>query len=57
MHFAGLRAAHRIKQPDAIHLALAASASADVFVTADNRLSKLTVPGTAVIGDLNFKLP
>ncbi len=57
MRFAELRAAHKVKQPDAIHLALAASANADAFVTADSRLNKLSVPGIGGIGDLAFPLP
>jgi predicted nucleic acid-binding protein len=57
MRFAAIRAAHRVKPPDATHLALAASAGADAFITVDNRLSKLTVPGIGFIGDLNTPIP
>ena len=57
LHFAAIRAAHRIKQPDAIHLALAASAKADAFLTADGHLSKFAIEGIDAIGDLDFKLP
>ncbi len=57
MHFATLRAAHRVKQPDAIHLALAATAGADAFITTDDRLNKLSVSGIGLIGDLNTTLP
>ncbi len=55
MRFAALRAAHRVKQPDAIHLALAASTNADAFITVDNRLQKLTIPGIGLIGNLSFR--
>lgn len=57
MRFAEVRAVHRVKQPDAIHLALAASSGADAFITADTRLNKLTVPGIGLIGDLATTLP
>ena len=55
MRFAALRAAHKVKQPDAIHLALAASAAADAFLTVDGRLQKLSIPGIGLIGDLSFR--
>src|ERR1700676_5118076 len=38
--FATRRARHRTPSADAIHLSLAATAQADVFVTADSRLHK-----------------
>jgi predicted nucleic acid-binding protein len=57
MRFAALRASSRVKSPDAIHLALASSAGADAFITTDDRLSKLAVPGIGLIGDLNTPLP
>ena len=56
LHFAAIRAAHKVKQPDAIHLALAASAGADAFLTIDNRLKALTIPGINLVGDLSFPL-
>ena len=56
MHFAELRAIHRTPPADSIHLALAASAKADVFITVDNRLKKLTIPGIGRIEDLTFTL-
>jgi predicted nucleic acid-binding protein len=49
-HFADLRASARVKPADALHLALAASAGTDYFVTTDTRLHSLTVPGIAHIG-------
>ena len=53
--FAELRATQRVKSPDAIHLALAASARADAFLTTDIRLLQLTIPGISRIGDLTFR--
>ncbi len=55
--FATLRASARIKSPDAIHLALAATASVDAFITTDDRLLKLSVPGLPRISDLRTHLP
>ena len=57
IRFAELRAAHKVKQPDAIHLALAASAQADAFITVDTRLQRLIIPGIGHIGDLSFRFP
>jgi predicted nucleic acid-binding protein len=56
LSFARLRAAHRVKPPDAIHLALAASVHADAFITTDTRLGKLTIAGIGLIGDLSTPL-
>jgi predicted nucleic acid-binding protein len=48
--FASIRAtSSRVKPADSIHLALAASANADYFVTYDAKLLSLTVPGIAHI--------
>ena len=47
--FADIRASLRVKPADALHLALAASAGADYFVTTDTRLHSLTIPGIAHI--------
>ena len=47
--FADLRAAARVKPADAQHLAMAASAGADCFVTYDAKLHSLSVPGIATI--------
>jgi predicted nucleic acid-binding protein len=49
MHFASLRAFHRTQSADSIHLALAASAGADLFITNDKELPKLTVPSIGKI--------
>ncbi len=43
--FSDIRASTRVKPPDALHLAFAASAGADFFVTNDTQLLKLIVPG------------
>ena len=47
--FAQVRQDHRIKTPDAIHLATAASAGCDLFITNDDRLSAAFVPGIKFI--------
>jgi predicted nucleic acid-binding protein len=47
--FADLRASTRVKPADALHLALAASAGTDYFVTTDAKLHSLTIPGIAHI--------
>ncbi|HEX9202233.1 MAG TPA: type II toxin-antitoxin system VapC family toxin [Acidobacteriaceae bacterium] len=57
VQFAAIRAAHRTSSPDSLHLALAASGGADVFVTGDGRLTKLSVSGIGRIVDLSFRLP
>ncbi len=56
LRFPALRAAHRVKSPDGIHLALAASAGADAFLTTDDRLNKLSNSGIGLIGDLTTYL-
>ena len=43
--FADIRASTRVKPADALHLALAASAGTDYFVTSDTKLHSLTIPG------------
>jgi hypothetical protein len=48
-HFADIRASTRVKPADALHLALAASAGTDYFVTTDTRLHSLTIPGISRI--------
>ncbi len=55
--FARLRGEERLKPPDSINLACAASFGIDVFLTNDNQLLKrgLHVAGIDVIGD--YKLP
>ena len=51
--FSKLRARHRLKAPDAIHLACAASAGIDLYLTGDKQLVKLDVPGIQFIVDFD----
>lgn len=48
-----LRSTHKVTQADAIHLAAASVAGADVFVTNDKDLQKLTIPGIRFIVGLD----
>lgn len=47
--FADIRATTRAKPADSLHLALAASAGTDYFVTTDTKLHSLNIPGIAHI--------
>jgi len=49
--FSILRARTKVRAPDAIHLACAASAGMDLFLTGDKYLVKLDVPGIQFIAD------
>jgi predicted nucleic acid-binding protein len=51
--FGKLRAREKLKIADAIHLACAASAGIDLFLTGDKQLLKLDVPGIQFIADFN----
>jgi uncharacterized protein len=51
--FASLRSRQRLKVADCIHLACAASAGIDLFLTGDKQLIKLDVPGIQFIADFN----
>jgi len=51
--FSRLRSKEKLKVADAIHLACAASAGIDLFLTGDKRLTKLDVPGIQFIADFN----
>jgi predicted nucleic acid-binding protein len=51
-----IRAANRVTQADAIHLASAAEAGVDLFITNDSGLRKLSVPGIKFFADLDGKL-
>lgn len=51
--FSRLRARERLKVADCIHLACAASAGIDLFLTGDKQLLKLDVPGIQFIADFN----
>lgn len=54
--FSRLRAIHKLKAPDAIHLACAASAGIDLFLTGDRQLTRLDVPGIQFIADFNAQI-
>ena len=51
--FSHLRAQEGVKIADAIHLACAASAGIDLFLTSDKQLVKLDVPGIQFIADFS----
>ena len=51
--FAHLRSNEAMKIADSIHLACAASAGIDLFLTGDKQLAKLDVPGIQFIADFN----
>jgi uncharacterized protein len=51
--FSQLRAKQKVKVADSIHLACAASAGIDLFLTGDQHLTKLDVPGIQFIADFN----
>jgi predicted nucleic acid-binding protein len=51
--FASLRATHNIRSADAIQLACAAHAGVDLFLTNDQRLHLLNVPGIGFITPLD----
>ena len=50
--YAGIRRDRGISRPDAIQLACAARAQADLFITNDNRLSTKRVPGIRFLTSL-----
>jgi predicted nucleic acid-binding protein len=51
--FSRLRAREMLKVADSIHLACAASAGIDLFLTGDKQLMRLDVPGIQFIADFN----
>ena len=51
--YAELRARHRVKALDALHLAVAGRAGVDVFVTEDRQLQGLRVPGIGQIAAMD----
>jgi len=51
--FSRLRTKEKLKVADSIHLACAASAGIDLFLTGDKQLAKLDVPGIQFIADFN----
>jgi predicted nucleic acid-binding protein len=54
--FSRLRAKEKLKIADSIHLACAASAGIDLFLTGDKQLVKIDVPGVQFIADFNNPL-
>lgn len=50
--FSRLRAKEKLRVADAIHLACAASAGVDLFLTGDKQLIKQHVPGVKFIADI-----
>lgn len=51
--FSRLRSKEKVKIADAIHLACAASAGIDLFLTGDKQLVKLDIPGIQFIAEFN----
>jgi predicted nucleic acid-binding protein len=54
--FASLRATHNLRSADAIQLACAAHFGVDLFITSDQQLHKLDIPGIGFIAPLE-KVP
>lgn len=54
--YATIRAQHRLKQPDAIQLASAATHGVELFITNDGDLCKLRVPGIHFIVSIETAL-
>ena len=52
-HYADVRARHRTTPPDSIHLACAAAAGVDLFLTNDVALTRLDVRGIRFIAGLD----
>jgi predicted nucleic acid-binding protein len=51
--FVSLRARQKLEIADSIHLACAASAGIDLFLTGDKQLARLDVAGIQFIADFN----
>jgi predicted nucleic acid-binding protein len=54
--YARIRGSHRVSPADAIHLASAAQAGVDLFLTNDHRLQKLSIPGIQFIAGMDVNL-
>jgi predicted nucleic acid-binding protein len=54
--FSLLRAREKLKVADAAHLACAASAGIDLYLTGDTQLFRLDVPGIQFIADFNSSI-
>lgn len=55
-HYARIRGSTRIASPDAIHLACAASAKTDLFLTNDKNLVGKVIPGIQFIAGLDSNI-
>ena len=55
-HYARIRATHRVAPPDAIHLASAAAAGVDLFLTNDRSLQRMIVPGIQFVAGMDVGL-
>lgn len=51
-----IRAGTRVRQADGIHLATAAASMVDLFVTNDDKLRTLSIPGIRLFADLDGKV-
>ncbi len=54
--YARIRGDNRVSPPDAIHLASAAQAGVDLFLTNDRRLQGLVIPGIDFIAGMDVNL-
>ncbi len=54
--YAQIRASQRVSPADAIHLACAAQAGTDLFLTNDHRLRDLVIPGIHFIAGMSSEL-
>jgi uncharacterized protein len=54
--YARIRAGQRVSPADAIHLASAANAGVDLFLTNDHRLRSLVIPGINFIAGMDVNL-
>lgn len=55
-YYARIRGSTRIASPDAIHLACAASAKTDLFLTNDKNLVGKVIPGIQFVGGLDSNI-
>ena len=55
-HYARIRGTHRVSPADAVHLASAAHAGVDLFLTNDHALQRLIIPGIQFIAGLDVNL-
>ncbi len=55
-HYACIRATNRVSPADAIHLASAATAGVDLFLTSDPRLKRMIVPGIQFVAGMDVDL-